>query len=38
MQKEMLEKAGKNTAEIDRQIGVQERAILRARTLIKKLG
>lgn len=40
MQKQLLGKAGKGTAavDLDRQIAVQERVILRQKALIKKLG
>jgi len=37
-QKQLLEKAGKDTAAVDRQIAAQERVILGQKVLIKKLG
>jgi hypothetical protein len=37
-QKQVLEKAGKVTGAVDRQIAAQERVILRQKILIKKLG
>jgi len=37
-QKQVLEKAGKDSGAVDRQIVAQERVILRQKILIKKLG
>jgi hypothetical protein len=38
MQKQVLEKAGKNTGAVDHQLSIQERMILRQKLLIKGLG
>jgi hypothetical protein len=38
IQKQMFEKAGKNTGAVDHQLSIQERMILRQKLLIKRLG